>query len=311
MATVTKGRTFVSGEVVTPTKLNNLVDLATVTQIVNADISATAAIADSKLAAISTAGKVSNTATTATSANTASAIVTRDSSGNFSAGTVSANLTGNVTGNVTGNSSGLSSPASNGLAKAFVAFTAPPALASTSINGSTATMTATKLNHNLNTGDQVTIFNQTGNNVVLNGTWLVTRTDANNFTFVVTTAPASAISGLSIAVYPVKIFSSWNISRVAPAATNSVGSYDVTFSNGLTFPTYTTFTGSTATTSPAYWVTGSAEQEDSSGAWPQGLRVSTDLKTSTGFRVRATYSAGTGSVTSVDWDAVFLSVYSL
>ena len=118
MATVTKGRTFVSGEVVTPTKLNNLVDLATVTQIVNADISATAAIADSKLAAISTAGKVSNTATTATSANTASAIVTRDSSGNFSAGTITANLTGTVT----GNASGLSSPASNGLAKAWVNF---------------------------------------------------------------------------------------------------------------------------------------------------------------------------------------------
>jgi microcystin-dependent protein len=38
MATVTKGRTFVSGEVVTPTKLNTLVDGATVTQIVDADI---------------------------------------------------------------------------------------------------------------------------------------------------------------------------------------------------------------------------------------------------------------------------------
>jgi hypothetical protein len=106
MATVTKGRTFVSGEVVTPTKLNNLVDLATVTQIVNADISATAAIADSKLAAISTAGKVSNTATTATSANTANAIVARDSSGNFSAGTVSAtSFSGPLTGAVTGNAS--------------------------------------------------------------------------------------------------------------------------------------------------------------------------------------------------------------
>jgi microcystin-dependent protein len=38
MALVTKGRTFVSGEVVTPTKLNTLVDSATVTQIVDADI---------------------------------------------------------------------------------------------------------------------------------------------------------------------------------------------------------------------------------------------------------------------------------
>jgi trimeric autotransporter adhesin len=70
--------------------------------IVNADINASAAIADTKLATISTANKVSNSATTATSANTASAIVARDASGNFTAGTVTANLTGNVTGNVSG-----------------------------------------------------------------------------------------------------------------------------------------------------------------------------------------------------------------
>lgn len=49
MATLTKGRTFVSGETVTPAKLNDLVDLATVTGIVNADIDAAAAISLSKL----------------------------------------------------------------------------------------------------------------------------------------------------------------------------------------------------------------------------------------------------------------------
>jgi hypothetical protein len=54
------------------------------------------ALADSNLATISTAGKVSNSATTATSANTASAIVARDGSGNFSAGTITAALTGNA-----------------------------------------------------------------------------------------------------------------------------------------------------------------------------------------------------------------------
>ena len=66
--------------------------------IVNADINASAAIADTKLATISTAGKVANSATTATNANTASAIVARDASGNFSAGTITANVTGNVSG---------------------------------------------------------------------------------------------------------------------------------------------------------------------------------------------------------------------
>jgi hypothetical protein len=56
------------------------------------------AISDSYLATISTAGKVSNSATTASSANTFSAIVARDASGNFSAGTITANITGNVSG---------------------------------------------------------------------------------------------------------------------------------------------------------------------------------------------------------------------
>jgi hypothetical protein len=51
--------------------------------IVNADINASAAIVDTKLATIATAGKVSNSATTATDANTASAIVARSAAGNF------------------------------------------------------------------------------------------------------------------------------------------------------------------------------------------------------------------------------------
>jgi hypothetical protein len=68
--------------------------------IVNADINSAAAIVDTKLATIATAGKVSNSATTATSANTASAIVARDASGNFTAGTITAALTGAASSNV-------------------------------------------------------------------------------------------------------------------------------------------------------------------------------------------------------------------
>ena len=64
--------------------------------IVNADINASAAIVDTKLATIATANKVSNSATTATNVNTASAIVARDASGNFTAGTITAALTGNA-----------------------------------------------------------------------------------------------------------------------------------------------------------------------------------------------------------------------
>ncbi len=65
-------------------------------QIINSDISATADISDSKLATISAAGKVANSATTATDANTANTIVLRDVSGNFAAGTITANLSGNA-----------------------------------------------------------------------------------------------------------------------------------------------------------------------------------------------------------------------
>jgi hypothetical protein len=68
--------------------------------IVNADINASAAIADTKLDTIATAGKVSNSATTATDANTPSAIIARNASGNFTAGTITAALTGAASSNV-------------------------------------------------------------------------------------------------------------------------------------------------------------------------------------------------------------------
>jgi hypothetical protein len=113
MATITKGKTFINGELVTPEKLHQMVDAATVTAIatadisnnaittakiadsnvttakladsaitsakiadgtiVNADISATAAIADTKLAQITTAGKVLPAAVQGT------AVITTDS----------------------------------------------------------------------------------------------------------------------------------------------------------------------------------------------------------------------------------------
>lgn len=93
-------RTFsLSGEVTTtsPQSFNgstNVVLPVTVASNVidNDNIKAAAGIVDSKLATISTAGKVQNGATTATSANTGSAIVARDASGNFSAGTITATV---------------------------------------------------------------------------------------------------------------------------------------------------------------------------------------------------------------------------
>ena len=54
------------------------------------------AVTDAKLATIITAGKVANSATTATNLNVASSIVLRDASGNFSAGIITAALAGNA-----------------------------------------------------------------------------------------------------------------------------------------------------------------------------------------------------------------------
>lgn len=64
MATLTRGQTFTSTDTVTHTKLHALVDSGAVSAIVNADIDASAAIADTKLATISTAGKVDGAALT-------------------------------------------------------------------------------------------------------------------------------------------------------------------------------------------------------------------------------------------------------
>ncbi|MEB3235365.1 MAG: DUF1565 domain-containing protein [Cyanobacteriota bacterium] len=56
--------------------------------LTDASIAANAGIADTKLSTIVTAGKVANSATTATDSNTPGAIVSRDGSGSFSAGAV-------------------------------------------------------------------------------------------------------------------------------------------------------------------------------------------------------------------------------
>lgn len=79
---------------------NSAAGLLTSSLIVDADVSPTAAIVDTKLATISTAGKVANSATSAQVGNVFNAIVLRDGVGNFSAGTITASLTGAASLNV-------------------------------------------------------------------------------------------------------------------------------------------------------------------------------------------------------------------
>lgn len=62
MATLGKGITFGSTEQITSTKLHNLVDLGSVSGIVDADCSASMNLANSKLAQITTYDKVTGAA---------------------------------------------------------------------------------------------------------------------------------------------------------------------------------------------------------------------------------------------------------
>ena len=68
----------------------------TILNISNASIASGANIEDTKLATISSAGKVLNAATSATNANVADAIVARDANGAFTAGIITASLNGNA-----------------------------------------------------------------------------------------------------------------------------------------------------------------------------------------------------------------------
>ena len=87
--TGTVSTAMIASDAVTTNKIND-------SAVTNAKVSATAAIVDTKLATISTAGKVSNSATTATNLDVANAIVARDANGAFSAGSITASLNGNA-----------------------------------------------------------------------------------------------------------------------------------------------------------------------------------------------------------------------
>ena len=100
-----KGRVTAAGTVNVATSLSvvaesgtgNGVDLLTDSLTINGDASHLST---------SISGDTVTISSDATDSNTASTIVARDASGNFTAGTITANLTGNVTGNVTGNTNG-------------------------------------------------------------------------------------------------------------------------------------------------------------------------------------------------------------
>lgn len=98
-------------------------------------------------------------ASNATNANTASTIVARDASGNFSAGTITASLTGNVTGNLNGN------------------LTAAAPTAPTAAPGTNTTQIATTAFVQAATGTLGTMATQNANSVAITGGSITGITD--------------------------------------------------------------------------------------------------------------------------------------
>ncbi|HVN56655.1 MAG TPA: hypothetical protein VMT63_00005, partial [Bacteroidales bacterium] len=205
-------------------------------QILNGDIDPAAGIVDTKLATISTAGKVSNSATSATSSNNNNTIVLRDGSGNFSAGTITATLNGTAS-NVTTNAN------LTGMV--------------TSIGNATTVVTNANLTGPITSvGNATSVASQTGTGskfVMDNSPTLITPVlglaTATSINKVAITAPAT---GSTLTIADGKTFTSSNTLTLAgtdgstlniggggvlgSAAFTNAGAYEVplTFSTGLT-----------------------------------------------------------------------------
>ena len=167
--------------------------------IVNGDISTSAAIADTKLATISTSGKVANSATTATDANTASAIVARDASGNFTANLITVNSVPTAAGHAASKAYVDNISAGMNWHAAVVAATSGVLPSSTYADGTTdangglgigATLTATANaalaidTISVNNGNRVLIKNQA--DAKQNGIYVVTNKGSSSTKWVLT-----------------------------------------------------------------------------------------------------------------------------
>ena len=128
---------------------------------------------------------------TAASANTASKLVLRDGSGNFSAGTITASLTGNVTGNLTGNVTGNAS--GSALTVTQAAQTAITSL------GTLTALQVDNLNVNGNTilasSGALNLTPATGSAIVLDGTISVDAGVVTGATSITSTSLVGALTG--------------------------------------------------------------------------------------------------------------------
>ena len=123
------------------------------------------------------------------------------------------------------------------IAKAWVNFNGalatngnPQTTSSTSFVGTTITANFAAA-HGLAQGDSISIFAQTGNSTVLNGTWTVASVPSStSITFVVTSTPPGALA-TAVPIHKIPIRASYNVSSVGVTSTGiSDAKYIINFS---------------------------------------------------------------------------------
>lgn len=243
---------------------------------------------------------IPNSATTATSANTASAIVARDASGNFSAGTITASLSGNATSATSATSATTATNLAGGVAGAVpyqsasgttlfsAAGTSGQVLQS---NGTTAPTWVTPAA--VNNGTLSLAVSGTG----LSGSATFTANQAGNSTFTVTSNATNANTASTIVARDasgnfsagtITAALSGNATTATTATTANATAAAVTFNNsGTGAASGTTFNGSTAQTI----------SHNTVGASP--LAGSASL-TTTGTVTSGTWSASFGAVSGAN-----------
>lgn len=253
---------------------------------------AASATTDTTNASNISSGTLANARTTASSSNGASTIVARDASGNFAAGTITANLTGNVTGNTSGSAATLSTPRnfqiSGGATAANVAFDG-----SAAVNLNVTAMNASVIN----TG---TIGNAYTTAASANGASTIVARDASgNFTANVITATSISASGSSLTSLNASAINSGTIGNAYTTAASANGAStivarDASGNFSAATITATTFSG-------AHSGNGSALTSLNASALASGTVPSAVVSGS------YTSISGVGTLTAGTWNATAIS----